>query len=456
MTNLVVHINTSDKTHSEVCRKVLQSLIDGKLELKGRIDVSLEDSDVSPDLLITDEATLAKGIELGKRTRVIVLFDGKLAATTVETAQKLGALGVFPVNRFYGENIEYSEIGRFEGCLKDFFRERLSSRVLESEMYKPIDWKVSYSPGKDKKTISLFSDKAMNMNLRVTMNITDDLAEYCRFLADLKRKIESYLKSLKNCENSVTETKAATAGTKIKAIAKKVSESEFTSVRSILITGPTGAGKTLMANYITRRLFGDNESPNRISLVNIPENLLQSELFGCFPGAFTGSTYKMGKFLASAGGVIFLDEIGEISASVQAKLLTYLDDMRVMIDGYSDPEGVRIPVLIIAATNKNLREEIRSGSFRADLYHRFTHFVEVPSLKERKADFRYLLSFVLQEKAQRSGNTVKRISLKAIEKLESYAYPGNFRELESIVGMAVANAEMDDRDCVLERDISFI
>ncbi|MDD5683692.1 MAG: sigma 54-interacting transcriptional regulator, partial [Mesotoga sp.] len=194
---------------------------------------------------------------------------------------------------------------------------------------------------------------------------------------------------------------------------------------------------------------------SRISLVNMGDNLLESELFGSFPGSWTGCSYKVGKMVSMAGGAVFLDEIGEISPAIQAKLLTYLDDMKVLIEGFSDPSGVKVPVLIIAATNRDVRKEMSLGNFRSDFFQRFAYEIHMPSLSERKSDFRYILSHLLQVKKKLLNLSIDEISIAAIEKLEGYEYPGNYRELERVVTAAMMSAKMDGREIVLSRDVQF-
>ncbi|HPE69681.1 MAG TPA: sigma 54-interacting transcriptional regulator, partial [Thermotogota bacterium] len=155
------------------------------------------------------------------------------------------------------------------------------------------------------------------------------------------------------------------------------------------------------------------------------------------------------------GGVVFLDEIGDVPLSMQPKLLTYLDDMVVQMSGWSDPKEIIAPVIIIAATNRNLKEAVRQGTFREDLYHRFTYRLRLPDLKDRRDDFRFLLSYALQKRNQLEGENIARISIQAIEKLERYDYPGNFRELESVVSRAIARAAIMERTIILAEDIDF-
>jgi DNA-binding NtrC family response regulator len=245
---------------------------------------------------------------------------------------------------------------------------------------------------------------------------------------------------------------------------KKILEGSFTSkpekirkIPTILIEGGTGTGKTLVAKQIAKLILGKgiDESFCKIPLVNLSKELVDTELFGVIPGQFTGASLQMGRFLSNAGGIVFLDEIGDTPLIVQTKLLTYFDDMVIQVSGRSSKKPVYVPLIIIAATNRNLKKEIIKKRFREDLYHRFIYKIRVPDLSERKDDFRFLLSFALQKIAEIEGNKIKKISVKAIEKLERYQYPGNFRELESIISNCVSKAELEGREIILAEDIDF-
>lgn len=460
----VIYFEDKDTKLNAVLPEVVNGIINNKEDLRGK--VKLETVNVegfkpsgSVCLYVTTFETF-KWIDMdivdlfGK---VIFLYNTKLTAEIVKQAQVFSAVGIFDQSRFYGDRMEYSEIARFEQVLKKHLRKKLSYHLLEQEQCKDIDWKVKYKPEDKNKYISLFSDDKMKEAIAIANRIASNLKGY----AETLKKIRNYseFQRLFELEISGIESSKNKDIARVEDIYKKITEKTeklgLDNIEAVLITGPTGSGKTLMAKYLAKKLYGDNfqEYFSKIPIVNLSENLVESELFGSFPGAFTGSRYKVGKLLANAGGVVFIDEIGDISPKMQAKLLTYLDDMRIIIEGYSNPKGVKAPVFIIAATNKDLPEEIKKGNFRADLYHRFKYKISLPSLQERKSDLRYLISFVLQEAVHARKSKVRRISIKAIEKLEAYSFPGNFRELESIIFEAVANADLDQRDCILERDI---
>ncbi|MDD4208661.1 sigma 54-interacting transcriptional regulator, partial [Mesotoga sp.] len=346
--------------------------------------------------------------------------------------------------------------------LKSVLRDKLSTRFPEWDFKKRIDWKVklddkAFQNDKDSEEaayISLFGDDITHRNVKKTNEIITSVMPYVKELKQFRDKASKTLETLKKKEIS-NDKNLTGAQLAIGRLNDLTSEMKFRKPICILLTGPTGCGKTLLAKYIANCLFGSLKTFSRISLVNMGDNLLESELFGSFPGSWTGSSYKVGKMVSMAGGAVFLDEIGEISPAIQAKLLTYLDDMKVLIEGLSDTSGVRVPVLIIAATNRDVRKEMSLGNFRSDFYQRFAYEIHMPSLSERKSDFRYILSHLLQVKKKILNLSIDEISIAAIEKLEGYEYPGNYRELERVVTAAMMSAKMDGREIVLSRDVQF-
>lgn len=231
---------------------------------------------------------------------------------------------------------------------------------------------------------------------------------------------------------------------------------------AILLEGETGTGKTLIAEWLTRQLHQAGRGELiRIPLVNVSEELLEAELFGTVHGAYTDSVSRPGQLLLAWGNTVFLDEIGDASPRLQAKLLVYLDRFTFSPMGWPYTDPLYSPTYVIAATNKDLRQEVESGRFREDLYHRFRYKPQVPPLRARKADLRILIDFVLQDprinrpKGKNLGREVEQIGIAALEKLETYGFPGNFRELEDTLSRAVFHAIRQGRSIVQEEDIHF-
>ena len=201
----------------------------------------------------------------------------------------------------------------------------------------------------------------------------------------------------------------------------------------VLITGPNGAGKELVAHAIHSQSERNRGPMIEVNCAAIPSELIESELFGHVKGSFTGAIKdKQGKFELANGGTIFLDEIGDMSLVAQAKVLRALQESRVSPVG-SDKE-IKVDVRVIAATNKNLQKEIANGKFREDLYHRLSVIeIYVPSLDERKEDIPLLVEHFSQVIADEQGNAVKIFDQKAIEALQEFSWTGNIRELRNVV-----------------------
>ncbi len=210
---------------------------------------------------------------------------------------------------------------------------------------------------------------------------------------------------------------------------------------SVLITGETGTGKELFARELHRR---SNRSEGPFIVVNcgaIPENLMESELFGHVRGAFTGAvSTRQGSFQAADGGTLFLDEIGEMPLALQVKLLRALQERVVVKVGDTKPQSVDIRVL--AATNRDLEAAIKDGTFREDLYYRLNVVnLHLPPLRERGDDVSILAKFLLKKYTAEFGGSVKGFTPKALEAMHRYDWPGNVRQLENRIKKAIVLAD---------------
>jgi DNA-binding NtrC family response regulator len=200
---------------------------------------------------------------------------------------------------------------------------------------------------------------------------------------------------------------------------------------NVLIVGATGTGKELLAKHIHRI----EEDPARpfiaVNCAAIPDNLLEAELFGAEPGAFTGATRRrIGKFELADGGDIFLDEIGALKLDMQAKILRVIQEKEFSRLGGN--ELIRSDFRLIAATNDSIEEKVASGEFRMDLYHRIRVIqLKLPPLSERRADIPYLAEYFLKRFSR--GNGEKKITERAMERLSQYSWPGNVRELSNVI-----------------------
>jgi Nif-specific regulatory protein len=212
------------------------------------------------------------------------------------------------------------------------------------------------------------------------------------------------------------------------------------STATVLIRGESGTGKELVARAVH---YGSERRNNAFVSVNcaaLPENLIESELFGHEKGAFTGATQqRKGRFEMANGGTIFLDEIGDISPAVQVRLLRVLQERTFERVGSS--ESVPVNVRVLAATSRNLEKEIAEETFREDLYYRLNVFpIILPPLRERRSDIMLLADHFLQKYGEMYGKNIKRISTSAINMMMAYHWPGNVRELENCLERAVLTA----------------
>ncbi|WP_179348245.1 sigma-54-dependent transcriptional regulator [Winogradskyella pacifica] len=201
----------------------------------------------------------------------------------------------------------------------------------------------------------------------------------------------------------------------------------------VLITGPNGTGKELVAHWLHQKSERSKGPMIEVNCAAIPSELIESELFGHVKGAFTSAAKdRAGKFEAANGGTIFLDEIGDMSLSAQAKVLRALQESRIQRVG-SDKD-IKVNVRVVAATNKNLKKEIEEGNFREDLYHRLAVIlIEVPSLNDRRVDIPLLINYFSEKISIEHGTAQKSFSDKAIKLLQNYDWTGNIRELRNVV-----------------------
>jgi len=224
----------------------------------------------------------------------------------------------------------------------------------------------------------------------------------------------------------------------------KLAETVAPTDSTVLITGESGTGKEILARYIHALSEREGGPFVSINCGALPETLLESELFGHVRGAFTGAVRdKVGLLVAAKGGTFFLDEVGEMSPALQVKMLRALQEREVVPVGATEP--VPIDVRIIAATNRDLEQEIRRGTFRSDLYYRLNVItLHLPPLRERRDDIPLLTEHFLRVLAERTGAPQPlKVSSEAMEALQSYDWPGNVRELENALERAAVLCQGD-------------
>jgi len=233
----------------------------------------------------------------------------------------------------------------------------------------------------------------------------------------------------------------------IKDMIEKVAPTEA----RVLITGPNGTGKELVAHQLHEKSERSAAPLIEVNCAAIPSELIESELFGHVKGAFTSAVKdRAGKFEAANGGTIFLDEIGDMSLSAQAKVLRALQEN--LIQRVGADKDIKIDVRVVAATNKDLKKEIAEGRFREDLYHRLAVIlIKVPALNDRRDDIPLLINHFADKIASEQGNAVKKFSDGAIKLLQEYDWTGNIRELRNVVERLIilGGSEISENDVKL-------
>lgn len=348
--------------------------------------------------------------------------------------------------------------GMVARLLKEEVRRRLSRDVSADEPSKEIGWKIERR-GKSA-YLSLFLDPVMREFFQRLLFVmgrekralppSHDESQVAELFFDLGGLL---------MEQKAGEKRKSGALDKLEQRAKEMLGGrvapEGGPLGHILLQGETGVGKTLLAEAVASRL---ETSLLHVSTVNIGDNIVEAELFGTLAGAWTHATSRPGKLILGRGKTVFLDEIGDLPLRLQTKLLVYLDRQEVVPDGWPFSWLIIAEAHVVAATNRPLKEMVAKGEFREDLYYRFQHRLRVPSLRERRADLRVLIDFVLQDdglnpRGPDGRREIERIAIAALERLERLEYRGNFRELQDVLTRAVYRAVTAGRDCIRESDI---
>lgn len=270
------------------------------------------------------------------------------------------------------------------------------------------------------------SDDIKERLLNTVQNLTRDLS--------LKKEITTLRKEVQKKYSFRQVILGDSPGIRnVHDLINKAAETNIT----VIISGETGTGKELVAKAIHYNSKRKDKPFVAVNVPAIPSELIESELFGHEKGAFTGASFRrIGRFEEADGGTLFLDEIGEMEQNLQTKLLRVLQEKEIVRIGSNKP--VKTDCRIITATNRNLKEEVKKGRFREDLYYRLLGLpIELPPLRERATDILILSRYFMENFCRENNLPLKRLSLEAQKKLMNYFFPGNIRELKSLIELAV-------------------
>lgn len=283
-------------------------------------------------------------------------------------------------------------------------------------------------------------DRLLNtvQNIRKEMGLLNEISKLRK---EIQKKYNYKGNLLGECKN-------------MNAVYEMIEKASNTNI-NVSIYGETGTGKELVAKAIHYNSKRKDKSFVAFNVAAVPSELMESELFGHEKGAFTGATYRrIGKFEEADGGTLFLDEIGEMDPSLQVKLLRALQEKEIVRVGSN--QTIKTDCRIISATHKNLKEEIKKGKFREDLYYRLLGLpIELPPLRERGNDMLILAKFFIEDFSRENNIPVKKLSEQAQKKLLSHSYPGNVRELKSVIELAATlsdHEEIEASDIILDTD----
>ena len=364
------------------------------------------------------------------------LQDGSIIVTKqalklFETDNSQSLLPGQVINRF-------EETDTLKGLLSNAIRDGTSFDVTLKVKMDDVHPKyfrcVTSTEIKNKKVYQLIgSYQDVTDNIIRSKELENALQELSKLKAELEtdnQYLREEINSKINFDNIICQSEA------YRKVLEMVTQVAITDA-TVLITGESGTGKELLASAVHMNSSRKDKTLIKVNCATLPKELIESELFGHKKGAFTGAINdKIGKFSLADGGTIFLDEIGEIPLDLQSKLL------RVLQEGEFDQLGAtvttNVDVRVIAATNRDLQNMVRNGSFRQDLYYRLNVFpIENIPLRARKEDIPLLAQFFLEKYSAKAGKDFKRLSKKTIAKLMDYSFPGNIRELENLIERAV-------------------
>lgn len=420
-----------------------------------------------PDLLKTQTKEIGKILYLGNRTTIVnrspLYHNGDLIGATAVIQDISQMIGLKELNEKFTRILEnssdlicfvdeYGKINYINPAYKKYFKNSCKN-IIGKDIFSVSPKGYRARAFTEKKAINnvIHNKEGIDIITKVVPIFVDDkfkgIISTSKPINELKKVIAQLEKSREELKyykdeffrnisslSSFSNIIGYNSGLKdVIYICEKASQSTST----VLIRGESGTGKELIAKAIHNNSTRKTKPFVKVNCAAIPENLLESELFGYEKGSFTGAIKsKPGKFVIANGGTIFLDEIGDMPVSMQIKLLRVIQEREVESIGAIKPQ--KIDVRIIAATNRNLEKMMSSGEFREDLYYRLNVLsVSLPPLRHRKEDINSLIEHFIEKINHKLNKSIESIDKKALKALQIYEWPGNIRELENIIERAI-------------------
>jgi len=391
---------------------------------------------------------------MGMVRGAVTILDPLRNEINIEVAHGISRTAIESVKYKVGEGITGRVIETGEGvAIPKISEEPMFLDRTDSRKYKH-DGEISFfcvPVKRDKQVIGALSvdrpyesDYDLKKGMKLLSVIATMLARHVINLETIrleKERLREENRRLKGeLENKYRITNIVGNSNKMREVFQMVSQVSGSNA-TVLIRGESGTGKELVANSIHYNSQRANGPFVKVNCAALPQNLIESELFGHEKGSFTGAIkQKLGKFELANKGTLFLDEIGSISLDVQVRLLRVLQEKE--FERVGGHKTIKTDVRIITATNKNLEDAVEDGSFRGDLYYRLNVFpIYMPPLRERKTDVLLLADHFLEKYAKENGKEIKRFSTPAIDMLMQYHWPGNVRELENCIERSVLLCE---------------
>ena len=358
----------------------------------------------------------------------------------IEVADKEGK--ILYVNKAFSKVTGIPAEKRINKNIFDVSPDGALARAMRSK--KPVTGHRSVVGGTLVEVVSNASPIIINGNVEGAVVVFQHITDIMNLIEEL-RKSNTLIERLSHKFGQVTSSKytfrdiigSSMEMKKALAVAKNAAENKST----ILLLGESGTGKELFAHAI-HSAGPRNEKPFiTVNCAAIPENLLESELFGHEKGSFTGAIKdKIGRFELANGGTIFLDEIGDMNPALQSKLLRVLQEFE--FERVGGIKTIKVDVRVIAATNRNLRQLVQDGQFREDLFYRLNVVeINIPPLRKRKDDLEILCRSIIQKLNRKMGKKVQALSSNAVQVLKSYHWPGNVRELENVLERVMVSSK---------------